>query len=97
MKKVLPTLVILILIGVLGTIFYKNYFVKFTYSEETQRRSEIITTWILRAFTVSSMTGFITEPRTESSATACRRHESPRKPGRACGQILRGRRRKRTT
>ena len=35
MKKVLPTLVILILIGVLGTIFYKNYFVKFTYSEET--------------------------------------------------------------
>ena len=34
MKKVLPTLVILILIGVLGTVFYQNYFVKFTYSEE---------------------------------------------------------------
>lgn len=35
MKKVLPTLVILILIGVLGTVFYRNYFVKYTYSEET--------------------------------------------------------------
>ena len=34
MKKVLPTLVIMILIGVLGTVFYQNYFVKFTYSEE---------------------------------------------------------------
>ena len=34
MKKVLPTLVILVLIGVLGTVFYKNYFVKYTYSAE---------------------------------------------------------------
>ncbi|MBQ9033083.1 MAG: chitinase [Lachnospiraceae bacterium] len=35
MKKVLPTLVILVLIGVLGTVFYKNYYEKYTYSEET--------------------------------------------------------------
>ena len=35
MKKVLPTLVILVLIGVLGTVFYNNYFEKYTYSEET--------------------------------------------------------------
>ena len=35
MKKVLPTLVILILIGVLGTVFYKKNFEKYTYSEET--------------------------------------------------------------
>ena len=34
MKKVLPTLVILILIGVLGVVFYKTYFVKYTYSED---------------------------------------------------------------
>ncbi len=34
MKRVLPTLVILVLIGVLGVVFYKNYFVKYTYSEE---------------------------------------------------------------
>ena len=34
MKKVLPTLVILILIGVLGTIFYKTYYVKYSYSAE---------------------------------------------------------------
>ena len=34
MKKVLPTLVILVLIGVLGVVFYKNYFVKYTYSED---------------------------------------------------------------
>ena len=34
MKKVLPTLVILVLIGVLGVVFYKTYFVKYTYSED---------------------------------------------------------------
>ena len=34
MKKVLPTLVILVLIGVLGVVFYKNYFVKYTYNED---------------------------------------------------------------
>ena len=34
MKKVLPTFVILILIGVLGTIFYKTYYVKYSYSAE---------------------------------------------------------------
>ena len=32
MKKVLPTLVILILLGVLGTMFYKEYWVKYSYS-----------------------------------------------------------------
>ena len=34
MKKVLPTLVVIILIGVLGTVFYKTYWTKYTYSEE---------------------------------------------------------------
>ena len=34
MKKVLPTLVILILLGVLGTMFYKEYWVKYSYSSE---------------------------------------------------------------
>lgn len=34
MKRVLPTLVILILIGVLGVVFYKTYFVKYSYSED---------------------------------------------------------------
>ena len=34
MKKVLPTLFILVLIGVLGVVFYKNYFVKYTYTDE---------------------------------------------------------------
>lgn len=34
MKKVLPTLVILVLIGVLGTVFFKTYYVKYSYSEE---------------------------------------------------------------
>jgi hypothetical protein len=29
MKKVLPTIVILILIGVLGTVFYRTYYVKY--------------------------------------------------------------------
>ena len=34
MKKVIPTVVVLILLGVLGTIFYKNYWVKYSYSAE---------------------------------------------------------------
>jgi spore germination protein YaaH len=34
MKKVLPTIVILILIGVLGTVFYRTYYVKYSYSAE---------------------------------------------------------------
>ena len=34
MKKVIPTIVVLILLGVLGTIFYKNYWVRYSYSEE---------------------------------------------------------------
>ena len=34
MKKVIPTVVVLILLGVLGTIFYKNYCVKYSYSAE---------------------------------------------------------------
>ena len=34
MKKVIPTIVVLILLGVLGTVFYKNYWVKYSYSEE---------------------------------------------------------------
>ena len=34
MKKVLPTLVILVLIGVLGVVFYNNYFVKYTYTDD---------------------------------------------------------------
>ena len=34
MKKVLPTLFILVLIGVLGVVFYKTYFVKYTYTDE---------------------------------------------------------------
>lgn len=34
MKKVLPTLVVLILIGVLGTVFYKTYWTKYSYSAE---------------------------------------------------------------
>ena len=34
MKKILPTLVICILIGVLGTIFFRTYVVKYSYSAE---------------------------------------------------------------
>ena len=34
MKKLLPTLVICILIGVLGTIFFRTYVVKYSYSAE---------------------------------------------------------------
>ena len=34
MKKVIPTVVVLILLGVLGTIFYKNYWVRYSYSDE---------------------------------------------------------------
>ena len=34
MRKALPTLLILILIGVLGTAFYKNYWSLYTYSNE---------------------------------------------------------------
>ena len=39
MKKVLPTLVILVLIGVLGVVFYNNYFVKYTYTGQLVRLS----------------------------------------------------------
>ena len=34
MKKVLPTIVIVILIGVLGTMFYRTYWVRYSYSDE---------------------------------------------------------------
>ena len=34
MKKVLPTIVILILLGVLGTMFYRTYWVKYSYSSD---------------------------------------------------------------
>lgn len=34
MKKVIPTIVILVLLGVLGTAFYRTYWEKYTYSDE---------------------------------------------------------------
>ena len=34
MRKAIPTIVILILIGVLGTVFFRTYVVKYSYSAE---------------------------------------------------------------